>query len=149
MRIVEISQDECSKFLARVSVGRLACALDNQPYIIPISFAFELDRLYLFSTLGKKVEWMRQNPKVCLQADEIVDRSTWVSVVVDGTYIELREPDHIAEKEHARKLLAHSEQWWLAPMVGRREQAGDLAVEPVLFRLNIDSISGLRATPES
>jgi uncharacterized protein len=149
MRIVEISQDECSQFLARVSVGRLACALDNQPYIIPISFAFELDRLYLFSTLGKKVEWMRQNPKVCLQADEIVDRSTWVSVVVNGTYIELREPDHIAEKEHARKLLAHSLQWWLAPMAGRREQAGDLAVEPVLFRLKIDSLSGLRATPES
>ena len=30
MRIIAISQDECSELLKRVSVGRLACSLDNQ-----------------------------------------------------------------------------------------------------------------------
>jgi len=103
MRIVEISHDECKDLLNRVSVGRLACSHENQPYIVPVCFAYEPEYIYVFSTLGQKIEWMRQNPKVCLQADEIASRSNWTSVVVTGTYLELREP---YEKEHARERLA-------------------------------------------
>ena len=148
MRIVELTTEECKELLNRVSVGRLACSLENQPYVVPVSFAYEKESLYVLSTVGQKIAWMRQNPKVCLQADEIADRSNWVSVVLTGTYVELRGPDHFSEKERARKLLAHASQWWLTPLAERREQAGDLAVEPVLFRIQIDSVSGLRAVPE-
>ncbi len=35
MRIVPISDQECSELLKRVSLGRLACAMDNQPYVVP------------------------------------------------------------------------------------------------------------------
>ena len=28
-----------------------------------------------FSTFGKKIEWIRANPKVCIQVDEIADQS--------------------------------------------------------------------------
>ena len=89
MRIIAISQHECSELLKRLYIGRLGCALDNQPHIVPVYFSYEPDSIYIFSTLGKKIEWMRQNPKVCLQADEIVDRSDWLSVIVTGTYLEL------------------------------------------------------------
>jgi nitroimidazol reductase NimA-like FMN-containing flavoprotein (pyridoxamine 5'-phosphate oxidase superfamily) len=51
---------------------------------------------------------MRHNPKVCMQVDEIGSRSNWTSVVVDGTYLELREPQHAAEKERAREQLRQS-----------------------------------------
>ena len=78
MRITPISQKECSDLLKRVSVGRLACSLDDQPYVVPVAFSYEPDRIYIFSTLGKKIEWMRQNPKVCLQADEIGNDSNWL-----------------------------------------------------------------------
>ena len=66
MRIIEISQAECRELLERVSIGRLACSLDNQPYVVPVAFSYEPESIYVFSTLGKKIEWMRQNPKVCL-----------------------------------------------------------------------------------
>jgi len=82
MRIVELSQDECKELLNRVSLGRLACSLENQPYVVPVCFAYEPEYLYVFSTVGQKIEWMRQNPKVCLQADEIGSRSSWASVLV-------------------------------------------------------------------
>jgi nitroimidazol reductase NimA-like FMN-containing flavoprotein (pyridoxamine 5'-phosphate oxidase superfamily) len=106
MRIIAISQQECSELLKRVSIGRLACSLDDQPYIVPIAFLYEPDCIYIFSTLGKKIKWMRQNPKVCLQADEIGNRSNWVSVIVTGTYLELREPQYTAQREHAQEQLA-------------------------------------------
>jgi uncharacterized protein len=148
MRIVEISQEECKELLQRVSVGRLACALENQPYVVPVSFAFEPGCLYVFSTVGQKIEWMRQNPKVCLQVDEIASHSNWVSAVVNGTFLELREPQYAAEKERARERLAQSTQWWVTPMAERREHTSDLSIEPVFFRIDIQSITGLRATRE-
>ena len=112
MRIVAISQQECSELLKRVSIGRLACSLKDQPYIVPVAFSYEPDCIYIFSTVGKKIKWMRQNPKVCLQADEIGNRSNWLSVVVTGTYLELQEAQYASLREHAKELLAEHSEWW-------------------------------------
>lgn len=147
MRIVEIPHAECQELLRRVSIGRLACSLDNQPYVVPVCFAYEPERLYTFSTLGQKIKWMRQNPKVCLQTDEVENRSTWTSVVVNGTYLELREPQYTAEKELARERLAKYSEWWSTPLAERREGTRDLSIAPVFFRIDIASMSGLRAIP--
>ena len=98
MRIIAMSEQECSELLKRVSFGRLACSLDDQPYIVPVDFSYEPDCIYIFSTVGKKIEWMRQNPKVCLQADEIGNRANWLSVIVTGMFLELRE--YSAGREH-------------------------------------------------
>jgi len=149
MRIIATSKQECGELLKRVSIGRLACSLDNQPYVVPVAFSYEPDRIYLFSTVGKKIQWMRKNPKVCLQADEIGIRSNWVSVIVTGTYSELREPEFTAQREHALEQLAQYSRYWQNPLAERREQTGDLSMEPVFFRINIGSMSGLRAIPEA
>lgn len=149
MRIIAASQDECSEMLKRVSIGRLACALDNQPYVVPVRFAYEPDRIYIFSTVGKKIEWMRQNPKVCLQADEIGTSANWISVVVTGSYLELNEPQyHAAQREHARAVLAQDSQWWRVALSERRDGLVS-SIETVFFRVDIQSMSGLRAIPEA
>ena len=148
MRIVEISPDECKELLTHVSIGRLPCSRENQPYVVPVCFAYEPEYLYVFSTLGQKVKWMRQNPKVCLQIDEIADRSNWTSVVVNGAYLELREPQYTAEKAHAREQLTKYSEWWLTPLAERRERGSDLSIEPVFFRIDVASISGLRGISE-
>jgi uncharacterized protein len=92
---------------------------------------------------------MRQNPKVCLQADEVESRTKWLSVIVTGTYLELREPQYTAQREHALEQLAQYSQWWRTPLAERREQTSDLSIESVFFRIDIESMSGLRAMPEA
>ena len=151
MRIIPISQQECSELLQRVSIGRLACSLNDQPYVVPVAFSYEPDCIYIFSTFGKKIEWMRKNPKVCLQADEIGNRSNWTSVVVTGTYLELNVPQyHTAQREHAReRLAAQCSEWWRIPLSGARDRALVSSMETVFFRIDIKSISGLRAVPEA
>jgi uncharacterized protein len=149
MRIIAISQQECSEMLKRVSMGRLACSLNDQPYIVPVAFAYEPGCIYFFSTFGKKIEWMRQNPKVCLQADEIGNRSNWLSVVVTGTYLELREPQYTSEREHALEQLSQYSEYWQNPLAERREQTSDLSIEPIFFRIDIESMSGLGAIPDT
>jgi uncharacterized protein len=149
MRVIEISPKECGELLQRVSIGRLACSLDNQPYIVPVGFSYEADSIYVFSTVGQKIKWMRQNPKVCLQADEIDSRSNWSSVLVTGTYLELSELQYPAEREHALGRLAHYSEWWKTPLAQRREETSDLSIKPVFFRIDIGSMSGLRGMAEA
>jgi uncharacterized protein len=101
MEINEMTGEECSAFLERASLGRLGCSYENQPYVVPIHFAYDDTYLCAFSTFGQKVQWMRANPKVCVQTDEIQNQGEWVSVIVYGEYEELPEPQYAAERMHA------------------------------------------------
>ena len=86
--------------------GRLGCARDNQPYVVPIYFAYEPDHLYGFSTFGRKIEWMRANPRVCVEVEEVASHFSWVSVILNGRYQELPDtPECSSERQHAYPLL--------------------------------------------
>ena len=115
----------------------------------PFASRMSLEYIYVFSTVGKKIKWMRKNPKVCLQVDEIGNLSNWSSVVVDGTYLELTDPQYTAEREHAKEQLAQYSEWWRNPLAERREQTDDVLIENVFFRINIPSMSGLRGVLEA
>ena len=91
MLMNEMTKQECREALEYASFGRLGCSLANQPYIVPVYLAYESDCIYVFSTFGKKIEWMRANPKVCIQIDEIAEQYQWMSVIVNGRYEELPE----------------------------------------------------------
>jgi uncharacterized protein len=80
----QLTNDQCIKALTHLGFGRLACSHDNQPYVVPIYFAYRERYLYSFATLGQKIEWMRANPLVCVEADEIVNHHNWISIVVQG-----------------------------------------------------------------
>jgi nitroimidazol reductase NimA-like FMN-containing flavoprotein (pyridoxamine 5'-phosphate oxidase superfamily) len=149
MRVIRIAEHECSDLLKRAFVGRLACSLNNEPYVVPVCFAYDPGYIYVFSTLGKKIDWMRQNPKVCLQIDEIGSRSNWTSVIVNGKYVELREPQFGNQREHAIERLGQYSEWWRTPLAQRRETTNDSSIQTVFFRVDIESISGLRAIPEA
>ena len=91
----------------------MACAKDGQPYVVPITFSFFGNYLYSFSMPGQKVDWMRINPKVCIQIDEFGEGRAWKSVVINGVFEEL--PDRIGfkhEREHAWSLLSRHANWW-------------------------------------
>ena len=148
MRIDELNETECREFLSRTSMARLGCSLNDQPYIIPVGFAYEDDFIYVFATLGKKIEWMRTNPKVCVQVDESKGQSDWTSVIANGEYQELPEPKFAKEREHARSLLQKRHHWWLNALAERRIQMRDQDIEPVFFRIHIQSLSGLRGVTE-
>ena len=105
MVIHEMTREECQAVLARASMGRLGCSLDNQPYVVPVYFAYEPDYIYVLSTFGQKIKWMRVNPKVCVEIEEAPSQPEWVTVIANGSYQELAEPQYSTERAHARKLL--------------------------------------------
>jgi nitroimidazol reductase NimA-like FMN-containing flavoprotein (pyridoxamine 5'-phosphate oxidase superfamily) len=169
MFIQEMTKDECLRALAGTRLGRLACAHENQPYIVPVYLAYEEPYLYGFTTPGQKVEWMRSNPLVCVELDEVVDPDQWTSLIVFGRYEELpgtpegeqawphsQEPSRqttrptgasfaAREREHAHELLQRYAGWWEIGCASRTHGDAEDRVTPVFFRIRIDRITGRRA----
>jgi uncharacterized protein len=144
----ELTEQECFNFLERVSIGRLGCSHEDQPYIVQVGLAYQSNCLYSLSTLGQKVEWMRANPKVCVSVDEITSESIWTSVIANGIYQELVEPRYTDEREAAKELLAKRFHWWANPFAERQAKTSHQLIDPIYFRINISSVSGLRAKAE-
>lgn len=145
MIITTMDRTECLALLQASRSGRLACAKDGQPYVVPITFARDGNYLYGFSLVGRKVEWMRENPKVCVQADEFSGPRAWKSVVVTGRYEEL--PDRIGwkmQREKAWSLLSQQASWWEP---GGLKPAGDAPTEHLFYRVSIDEMSGRQTRP--
>ena len=150
MIIHELTAAQCEEFLTQAVIGRLGCAQHNQPYIVPVSVYFDRGEkcLYSFSTVGRKVQWMRDNPKVCIEVDDIADQFHWTTVLVTGRYEEIGDLEgERSVKERALALFQQHPQWWLP---GTAKLASGVEHEtPVLFRIRITSVSGRRAARSS
>ena len=150
MLIENMSLQDSTNVLIRARFGRLACVNDGQPYITPIYFAYHDSSLYSFSAVGQKIHWMRSNPLVCAEVEEISNQQSWSTVIIFGKYEELLDtPEHGAKRQRAYDLLQKRPMWWepaSAPLVHAE------AVNPsdlVYFRIIIDRVSGRRGLPET
>jgi nitroimidazol reductase NimA-like FMN-containing flavoprotein (pyridoxamine 5'-phosphate oxidase superfamily) len=150
MRIGEMTAKECKEILACTTIGRLGCSRENQPYVVPIYFVYEPDHLYGFSTEGQKIEWMRINPKVCIEIDEITNHFHWTSIVLNGRYRELPDQPRFAEeRERARQLLESRSLWWQTAFASRQVKTGDKFIPPLFYCVEIDSMNGYRASADA
>lgn len=147
MFIHKMSDFECRQALQRATVGRLACARDNQPYTVPIYFAFDGHYVYAFTTFGQKIEWMRINPRVCLEIDERISHNNWHSVIVFGRYEELPDlPKYQAARVKAHELLQKHVMWWEPAYVGAAHRGMPHSDTPIFYRIKIDRMTGHQAT---
>lgn len=153
MHIHELTEAECRSALERATLGRLGCAHDNQPYVVPIYFAYDgghcYNWIYGFAMLGKKVEWMRSNPLVCLEIDERTGHDEWQSVIVYGHYEELPDtPEHAAARSRAHSFLHQRAMWWEPAWVAADHRDKPQSFTPIFYRIHIDQVTGHRATPD-
>ena len=85
----ELSSLQVQNVLTSQVIGRLACVNDTQPYIIPVTYAYDGNYIYGQTNEGLKLEAMRKNPNVCFEADIMTDMRNWKSVVIYGEFEEL------------------------------------------------------------
>lgn len=148
MHIEELTRKASLDFLAGSRLGRLACANQSQPYVTPFYFAYHDQWIYSFSTVGRKIEWLRANPLACVEVDDTKNFEEWTSVVVFGRYEELTKTvEGQAARDLAYKLLQQHKLWWEPGYARTVIHGAPRPLEPVYYRLSIDEISGHRATP--
>jgi uncharacterized protein len=150
MLIQEITHADSLNLLAHLRLGRIACAEGAQPYVVPFYFAYENGYLYSFSTVGQKIQWMRANPLVCVQADEIVSSEEWVSIVIFGRYQELPDtPELTKERDLAYQLLQRKGIWWQPGFVKTIIKGRERPLDPVYFRIQVAELTGHHGVPDS
>jgi uncharacterized protein len=147
MLIHDLAFDECVQLLQRNAVGHLGCAKDGEPYVVPIHYSFDAERqvIYVVSSVGQKVEWMRANPRVCLTVDEITDKNHWTTVVVNGAYAEIGDAnadDPSDAQKRSQQLFHQRKEWWLPAMA---KHSPDAPRKVVVFEIRIDRMTGRRS----
>jgi uncharacterized protein len=99
-----LSKEEIEAFLKQGFWAVMATSLDDQPYGVPIIYAYD-DKgvFYIANGPGKKIEIVQKNPNVTLTVVDLEDYGRrWRSVIVYGR-VELVED--LSEKLHAFNAL--------------------------------------------
>jgi len=126
--------------LNRATVCRLGLSMNDQPYVVPMNFAYDSHSLYLHTAPeGLKMEILRKNRLVCFEVDgghETLPASSacgfsmrYYSVIGFGTIHEVTDP--------AMKMRALTK-------IARKMGAGDLPMSPE----DVDKVAVLRVVVE-
>jgi len=146
MLIEEMTEPECLELLANTGFGRLACANENQPYVVPFYFAYRASYIYSFATMGQKIDWMRTNPLVCVETDVVESSRDWKSVVVFGLYEELEDtPESAKAREVAQEVLQRRQMWWQPAYVPAAHEGRPRPLAPIFFRIKVERVTGHQA----
>jgi uncharacterized protein len=106
-----------NRIIDQSQICHLACCLDNQPYVIPISFGYDGNTIYFHTArVGKKNEIFLKNPQVCLGFESTVNLITdqenacgWTfdfqSVIATGKIEEIKQPD--LKKYGLNQIMLH------------------------------------------
>lgn len=144
---------EMERILREAEIGRLGTCADGEPYVVPLSFAYDDGRIVFHcARRGKKLENIAGNPRVCfevdsgevIQADEPCSFSfRYRSVIAIGEARVYTDPQKIVE---ALRLLVDK----YAP----GGLSGQLTVEGVsrhenltVVEITIDEMTGKKSPP--
>ncbi len=134
---VRLSEDESRSVLRAARVVRLGCIVDGGPYIVPINYYFEDGCAHSHSLPGLKISALRENPRACVQVDDIESDVRWRSVLAFGNYEEITNPSE--RKNILGKLLNRFPM--LTPVEAAIARAGPPPV--IVFRIRIERVTGL------
>lgn len=82
-----IAPDDAEQILANALVGRLGTSWNNEPYIVPLNFAYDQRKIYFHCAKeGKKIECILRNPTVCFEVDDLIGIRESESPCSIGTY---------------------------------------------------------------
>ena len=84
IEVREMGNNAARETLGRLNYAHLACSLNDEPYVVPVHYAFDGEYVYIYTTEGKKSGILDSNPKVCLQAEDVEDNEHWISVMAFG-----------------------------------------------------------------
>ena len=62
------SRSEIDEIINKAEVCRLAFAKDNEPYLIPVSYGYDGNSIFVHTAKeGKKIEFLKSNDRVCFE----------------------------------------------------------------------------------
>ena len=140
-----LSDKQMIEVISNNFIGRLGCHADGKSYVVPVSYAYDDNYIYIRSFEGMKLEMMRKNPDVCFQVDKMESMADWDSVIIWGTFEELTDAK---EREKGLKILLSRILPSLASDMAKLTPewpfpTDDLtSIEGVVYRIHITEMTG-------
>ena len=136
-----LDREQAFDLLRREPVAHLAMSLEGEPYVCPMSFVVDGERILFRTMAGRKLDGIRANPRVCVEVSSFDDETgDWQSVIVHGT-ARFVDSDATTQKTIAQ-LFAKYEKVMGSPM-----SAGGglmpLGGQPYVIEVPIEEISGM------
>ena len=136
--LTTLNDAQSRELLHSMRVARLGSIANGEPYITPINYNFEDDCVYSHSLPGLKIAALRNNPRACIQVDQVDSDLRWRSVLAFGNFEEIAKSGE--RNEILGKLLKR------LPMLTPVESAiaaDGCSPEVIVFRIRIDRITGV------
>lgn len=137
-----IDQAEAMQFLTESMVAHIGVVADDEPYVTPMSFVVEGNRVLFRTKPGRRFEAIEANPVVCIEVSQF-DSVTgdWTSVVVRGRARERNDDETTAL---AISLLLEKYQAVVGTPLGHGGLQ-PMASFPHVIEVPIDEISGMNS----
>lgn len=100
--IGQLYKSQIDEVLYSQLIGRIGCYADKRIYVVPVMFAYDGKYIYAHSKNGMKIKMMRKNPDVCFEVDGMDSMANWRSVIVWGTFEEMKDT---ASQTNGMKIL--------------------------------------------
>jgi nitroimidazol reductase NimA-like FMN-containing flavoprotein (pyridoxamine 5'-phosphate oxidase superfamily) len=134
-----VSREEALEVLTGQPVAHLGIVVDGIPYVTPMSFVLDGDRILFRTMAGKKLDGIRANPAVCIEtADYNPETGDWVSVIVRGTARLVDDPE--TRRDLIVLLYDKYEKVMGSPLSGGLLPLGGT---PYVIEVPIDEITGM------
>jgi uncharacterized protein len=136
--IKTLSDDDARKLFGSGRVARLGCIVNGEPYVVPINCMLEGDSIYSHSLKGLKISALRENPRACVQVDDIESDVSWRSALAFGKFEEVMDPNERADI--LNKLFRAFPM--LTPVESTIADDG-LAQDVIVFRIRIERFTAV------
>ena len=133
-----LTDNEARKLFQLARVARLGCIVNGEPYVVPINCQLEDDCLYSHSLPGLKISGLRENPRACVQVDEIESDLHWRSAIAFGKFEEITKPN---ERHDVLTMLL--KKFPLLTPVESEIAVDGSAAEVIVFKIRIERLTGV------
>ncbi len=145
--LTDLTPPQIDEMLKGAYYGHLGCHMDDQIYVVPITFVYKDNALLAYTTEGKKVELMRANPKVCVQTEKINKDGSWESVMMWGTFKQL---DDANDRQQACMALAAQfanissigGEALVSPLIRDISNPDWEKIAPIVYKIDIEKMTG-------
>jgi nitroimidazol reductase NimA-like FMN-containing flavoprotein (pyridoxamine 5'-phosphate oxidase superfamily) len=140
-----LNEMQIDHFLLSQTVGRIACTDGKVPYIVPITYMYDGTDIISQTIEGKKLAIMRTNPNVCFEVDSMSNMANWQSVIISGTFRELKGKEAIKARDY---LFNHLWPLLTSSTIHPHEHGVSAEVDdtnrikPVMFKIKVRNKSG-------
>ncbi|MEP7321125.1 MAG: pyridoxamine 5'-phosphate oxidase family protein [Saprospiraceae bacterium] len=141
----ELNEIQIKNILSSQVIGRLGCTDGLLPYIVPVTYSYDGESIYGQTVEGTKLNLLRKNPNVCFEVDIIMDMRNWKSVLITGSFEELKGNDADAAREilfNKVYTLSTSSTIHLHEHGNASSLDDSKRVKPIMYRIKIIQMSG-------